>query len=154
MPEWQERKNKKMTNTIRTTKEVTDAIINYFKENEESFNDCILDLDSYNGYLNDDRYFEMYELNEFLQCKEPEEILKMSFYGYDEDNDTAFNPNKEYFKFNACGNLVSTDSIDYSSYLDDYFVEELEKYRNEIYSIENDEELSKLFDELEESEEC
>lgn len=38
--------------------------------------------------------------------------------------------------------------------LDEYFVEELETYRNEIYSIENDEELSKLFDELEESEEC
>lgn len=33
----------------------TEKIIAWFKENEEVFNDCIEELDSYNGYLGDDR---------------------------------------------------------------------------------------------------
>lgn len=36
----------------------------YFEENEEIFNACIEELDSYNGYLGDDRYYPMDELDE------------------------------------------------------------------------------------------
>ena len=40
----------------------TEKIIIYFKEHEELFNDCIEELDSYNGYLGDNRYYCMDEL--------------------------------------------------------------------------------------------
>ena len=38
---------------------IIEKIVEYFKENESVFNDCIEELDSYNGYLGDDRYYSM-----------------------------------------------------------------------------------------------
>lgn len=46
--------------------DLRDALMSYFEENEDDFNDSIEELDSYNGYLGDDRYYsmdELYELN-------------------------------------------------------------------------------------------
>lgn len=48
----------------RTKETVIDEIINYFEENEAAFIACMEELDSYNGYLGDDRYFEMEELDQ------------------------------------------------------------------------------------------
>ena len=64
-----------------------------------------------------------------------------------------FNPNRNYFYFNGYGNLVSSDYKDYSDKLDEYAIEEMSENRNYIDSIENDNILSGLFDELEEAEE-
>ena len=64
----------------------------------------------------------------------------------------AFNPNREYFSYNGYGNLVSSDYKDYSGHLDHYCVERMSKYRSHISSIDDDEELSALFDALEEDE--
>ena len=134
-------------------------IIEYFENNDDIFNDCIEELDSYNGYLNDDRYYEMELLNEFYQGTGPTELLYRAFYGYDEDTFTtdnsgnrtygAFNPNRDYFKFNAYGNLVSTNYKDYTGHLDRYVVESMSENRQDIYTIEDNEELTALFDELE-----
>ncbi len=44
----------------------TEKIIAYFEENEDIFNSCIEELDSFNGYLKDNRYYEMELLDEFL----------------------------------------------------------------------------------------
>lgn len=60
-------------------------IIKYFKENEDIFNDCMEELDSYNGYLGDDRYYDMDELNDLYGGIEPQEILFRAFYGFDAD---------------------------------------------------------------------
>jgi hypothetical protein len=133
------------------------AIIEYFKENEDVFNDCMEQLDSYNGYLGDDRYYEMYELDEFYNDCKPSELLMRVFYGYDEDtssenNHTEFNPNREYFRFNGYGNLVSADYKDYSAHLDAWAIENMSKNRTEVDAIDDNSELSELFDELEESE--
>lgn len=49
-------------------------IIAYFEENESVFNDCIEELDSWNGYLGDDRYYEMEMLKEFYHGVDPIEI--------------------------------------------------------------------------------
>ena len=65
----------------------------------------------------------------------------------------AFNPNRNYFYFNGYGNLVSSDYKDYSDKLDGYAIEEMSEDRNYISSIENDDILAGLFDELEEAEE-
>lgn len=150
--------------TEKRTKETVIAdIVQYFKENEDVFDDCMEELDSYNGYLGDDRYYNMEELNEFYSGQEPQEILFRAFYGYDEDtyntdssgNKTygAFNPNREYFRYNGYGNLVSSDYKDYSGQLDKYAVESMSENRRYIDSIDDSDELAELFDELEEAEE-
>lgn len=145
-----------MKNT-RTAEEIREEIRTYFEINEEEFNTVIEELDSYNGYLGDDRYFEMYELDEFYRDTEPTELLARAFYGYDEmytDKDgrhaEAFNPNRDYFKYNGYGNLVSTDGKDYSSHLDDYFIDELIENACNLYEIPA--EVEELIEELEEIE--
>lgn len=140
----------------------TEKIITFFEENEDIFNDCIEELDSYNGYLNDDRYYEMEMLNDFYNGTEPLELLRRVYFGHDDDTHHTdeyerreygeFNPNRDYFRFNGYGNLVSTDYKDYSANLDDYCIETMNENRSEIYTIEEHEELKALFDELEREE--
>lgn len=143
----------------RTAEEVTADIITYFENNENVFNDCIEELDGYNGYLGDDRYYDMDELDELHRGTEPSELLNLAFFGYDEDTYTtdssgsktygAFNPNREYFRYNRYGNLVSADYKDYSALLDKWAVEAMSEDRAYIDTIEDNEELTALFDELE-----
>lgn len=145
-----------MENTIK-------KIIAYLEENESTFNECIEELDAYNGYLCDDRYYSMDDLNEFYSGSEPIEILQRAYFGRDDDTwhtDASgnkiygeFNPNREYFTFNGYGNLVSSDYKDYTGKLDKYFIEALLENRSYIDAIENDEELTALFDELENGDE-
>jgi hypothetical protein len=142
-----------------TRESIISSIIEYFKENEDVFNDCIEELDGWNGYLNDGRYYSMDELAELYNGVDPIELLNRAYFGYDmetwhTDSDGnkvygSFNPNREYFTYNGYGNLVSTDYKDYSAYLDDYFVEALEDARKDLYSIDDNSELSELFDSLE-----
>ena len=149
------------TTKTRTTEEITDDIIEYFENNEDIFNDCMEELDSYNGYLGDDRYYLMDELDELHNGTEPSELLRRAFFGYDEETYTtdrdgnktygAFNPNREYFRYNGYGNLVSADYKDYTGMLDKYAVESMSENRDYIDSIDDNEELTALFDELEEA---
>ena len=147
-----------MKQNKRTSEEIKNAIIKYFEENEETFNDCMEELDSYNGYLGDDRYYSMYEFDEFMQGLTPSEVLQRTFYGGDEDTKNAdgirgeFNPNREYFFYNGYGNLCSTDYKDYTGHLDHYAIEAMQENRSYIDTIDNTTELSELFDELDESE--
>lgn len=140
---------------------IIDKIIEYFNDNEEIYNCCIEELDAYNGYLGDDRYFSMDELNEFFIGASPLEIIDRVYYGRDNDTWTVdgsgnksygeFNPNREYFYFNGYGNLVSSDYKDYSSQLDKWLIESLSDNRLYIDSIIDNDELTQLFDELEEA---
>lgn len=151
-----------MENT-RTRTQIIDAILAWFEENEEEFNSAIEELDSYDGYLGDDRYYSMEELGEFYANADPLELLNRAYYGWDEDSCTidqwgtkrqdAFNPNRDYFRYNGYGNLVSTDYPDYSDHLDHYAIERMSTHRNEVDTIDRNEELSELFDELENAEE-
>ena len=154
--DWKAPEEEKAT---RTAEEITAEIIEYFKNNEDLFNDCMEELDSYNGYLGDNRYYSMDELNEFYTGCEPIEVLYRAYYGRDDDTWTTdsngdktygeFNPNREYFYYNGYGNLVSSDYKDYSFLLDSYAIEAMSENRNYIDSIDNDEDLAALFDELE-----
>lgn len=139
----------------------TEKIIEYFENNEDVFNSCIEELDNYNGYLGDYRYYEMEYLSEFYNGTDPIELLNRAYFGHDGDTwhrdihgemeFGAFNPNREYFKYNGYGNLVSTNYKDYSAHLDEYAIEAMSENRMYIDSIENNDELSALFDELEEA---
>lgn len=147
-----------MKNT-RTIEKITNEIIAYFEEHEDTYNAAAEELDAYNGYLGDDRYYSMDELNGFYNGTDPSEILARAFYGYDEETWTtdasgnreygAFNPNREYFRYNGYGNLVSANYKDYSGLLDHYIIENMLKNRNYIDTIDDTPELSELFDELE-----
>lgn len=150
------------TKRTRTAEEITADIIAYFENNEDVFNDCIEELDVYNGYLGDNRYYSMDELDEFYRGSDPLEILRRAYYGRDDDTYTTdssgnktygeFNPNRDYFYYNGYGNLVSSNYKDYSAHLDNYAIEAMSENRCYIDSIDNDEELTALFDELEQDE--
>lgn len=146
-----------------TFTEMLEQVQSYFEDNTEEFNETIESLDSWNGYLGDDRYYSMDELYDFYcpglsSGKEAREnfdnLMNRIFYGHDADNwhtDSygekeygAFNPNREYFTYNGYGNLVSTDYKDYSSYLSKSFVEEV--YDNQS-NITIPEEVQEIFDE-------
>ena len=112
-----------------------EEIREYFEDNEEVFNDCIEELDSYSGWLGDDRCEDMEYLDECFYGRDVEWILFRAFYGHDDDSWTEnsrgekeygpFNPNRNYFYFNGYGNLVSTDYKDYSGHLDDDAIESM-----------------------------
>ena len=137
----------------------TEKIIEFFKENEELFNQCIEELDAYNGYLGDDRYYSMDELDELYAGTEPSEILNRAFFGYDEETYTTdssgnreygqFNPNRDFFRYNGYGNLVSADYKDYSALLDEYVVEAMADNIEYIDTINETPELLELFSEYE-----
>lgn len=127
---------------MRTNEEIREAIKAYFEANEEEFITVIEELDSYNGYLGDDRYYNMDELDEMLYGLTPSEVLARTFYGGDDDTKDAngnrgeFNPNRNYFYYNGYGNLVSTDYKDnYNYHLDNYFVENLIENACYLYEI-------------------
>lgn len=116
-------------------KTINEQLKELFENDEELFNSTIEELDNYNGYLNDNRYYSMSEFPELLYGKDPIDLLNMAYFGKDEESwhtDSSgnkiydsFNPNREYFTFNGYGNLVSADYKDYNCFLDDYFIEAL-----------------------------
>lgn len=157
----EEKENEEMEErTTRTIEEIKEEITTYFENNEEEYNEVIEELDSYNGYLGDDRYYYMEDLDEFYRDTEPTEILTRAFYGHDADSwkigrheekiYQAFNPNRNYFTYNGYGNLISTDYKDYTDKLDNYFIDELIEYAGSLYNIP--EEVQTLIDEIEEIE--
>lgn len=151
-----------MNETTTKNETRTADIIAFFKDNEDLFNEAIEELDAYNGYLGDNRYYTMDELDECFIGTEPSEILRRAYYGYDEETYTTdgsgnreygqFNPNRDYFTYNGYGNLVSADYKDYTGYLDKYAIEAISENRHYINSIEQSDELAALFDELENTE--
>lgn len=60
-------------------------------------------MNSYDGCFEESTYYDMDEFDEFLSNHTPMEIAQMIFYGGE------FNPNDEYFYFNAYGNLESAN---------------------------------------------
>jgi hypothetical protein len=141
---------------------IYDKIKAYLQENEDILTECVEQLDDYNGYLGDDRYYSMDMLDEFYSGVDATEILNRAYYGRDDESFNtdasgnkiynSFNPNRDYFYYNGYGNLCSTNYKDYSDKLDDYLIEELANNRQWIDAIDDDEYLSELFEELEKSE--
>lgn len=145
----------------RTIEEIRKEIETYLENNEEEYNNMIEELDNYNGYLGDDRYYYMEELDELYHGTNPLEILERAYYGYDADTWTtdnqgnktygAFNPNRDYYTYNGYGNLISTDYKDYTDRLDHWFIDELIENYTELYDVP--EEIITLIEEIEEIEE-
>lgn len=119
-----------------------EKLMDLFKNDEQLFNSTIVELDGYNGYLGDDRYYDMEMLQELLYGKNIIDLLNMAYFGDDENyyideygrkHYESFNPNREYFYFNGYGNLCSTNYKDYSCRLDNYFIDSLLENYNHLY---------------------
>ena len=109
---------------------LVEKLLEYYKENKEDFANDIEELDDWTGCLYDDKIYPMGDLNEFFSNEKPDEIIRRAFYGYDEpinenEQRQPFNPNREFFYFNGCGNLVSIGEKDYSDYLDIAFIQDI-----------------------------
>ena len=107
---------------------LVDELLSYYERNGEDFADDIEELDDWNECLYDDKIYSMDELDEVLQDIEPSEILRSALFGHDESQGkikSTFNLDRDYFRFNGLGDLVSTDKRDYSSYLEEYFIQEI-----------------------------
>ena len=125
---------------------LVEKLLAYYKENTEDFNNDIEQLDAWTGCLYDDRIYPMDELNEFFSNEKPDEIISRAFYGYDEtytkdEQRQPFNPNRNFFYFNGYGNLVSIDEVDYSDYLDNYFIQLIIDNSHNLYLSEGAEDI-------------
>lgn len=145
---------------MRTEKEIRQELKDLFEEDEALFNETIEELDSYNGYLGDDRYYYMEDLTSYIDTSDLwNSLIYRIFYGRDDDcyitnsqgekEYSQFNPNRDYYYYDGYGNLVSTDYKDYSDYLDDYFIDSLLENRSYL-NIDTD--IEALLDELENAE--
>lgn len=136
---------------MRTEKEIRQELKDLFEEDNTLFNDTIEELDSYNGYLGDDRYYFMENLTDYIDTSDLwSSLIYRMFYGRDDDcyitnsqgekEYSQFNPNREYYYYNGYGNLVSSD---------DYFIDNLLENRSYL-NIDAD--VEALLDELENAE--
>lgn len=60
-------------------------------------------MNAYDGSFEESTYYDMDAFDDFLSNASPLEITRMIFFG------DGFNPNDEYFRFNAYGNLESAN---------------------------------------------
>lgn len=125
----------------RTIEEIKADILKYYEENIDEFNENIVELDGYNGYLGDDRYYDMSMFDECMNGLTPSEIACRVAYG-------DFNPAHDYFRFNGYGNLESDYSEDYSEHLNHWAIESMLDNR---YELNLSDELEELFDEYEQA---
>ena len=70
-------------------------------------------MNSYDGCFEEATYYDMDEFDEFLYGYTPMEIAQMIFFSGD------FNPNHDFFRFNAYGNLESADWFDVEAEAED-----------------------------------
>ena len=103
--------------------------------------------DSSLDYLN---YIDMEEFDDYMEGMSATDIANMIHFG-------AFNPNDEYFSFNAYGNLISYNSwkicqelVTYKEDIVERFVELYQDYKVDMY---NNEELKAILDSMLEAEE-
>lgn len=68
-------------------------------------------MNAYDGCFEEATYYDMDEFDEFMSNYTPMEIAQMIYFG-------EFNPNDEYFRFNAYGNLESADWPDLDDLVD------------------------------------
>lgn len=73
----------------RSKEEIVNDILGYLRDNEDDFVELMEELDSWNGYLGDDRWYDMDELNELFVGTEPIEILQRAYFGIDNDDWTS-----------------------------------------------------------------
>lgn len=112
----------------------------YWKNHNDSFSRVCEDLDSWDGFLGDDRLYQMCDLDDLLGEKKPSEVIQMLGSDFDYSDD--------YFYWDGYGELCSTnekryfDKLDYSEVfsklIDDYGEVFTAHYGCAYYNLFND----------------
>lgn len=96
-----------------TTMTREQAIRNYVEQlNGDDLAYLLQHMNSYDGCFDDCVYYDMNEFDELMSGYTPTELAQMIRFG-------EFNPNDDYFHFNAEGNLESADWQDIVSEAED-----------------------------------
>ena len=86
-------------------------------------------MNGYDGCFEESIYYDMDEFDEFMSNYSPMEIAQMVFFGGD------FNPNDDYFRFTAYGNLETADwhdvKVDAEDLKDDIIDHLVNSYRGD-----------------------
>ena len=88
---------------------IESRMIDYWKAHNDSFSNVCEELDSWDGFLGDDRIYSMDELDDLLCDKKPSEVLQM----VDTPN---FDYSDDYFYYDIYG-IRSTNEKDYFNYV-------------------------------------
>lgn len=120
------------------------AIEDKFEDELEAFvngdDDDVADvceqIDSYNGFLGDDRYYPMCEIDELVNIEDKTVLEVFDMFASD------FDSNDDYFQFGIYG-ISSTNSRDYVNLLGE--TEIIEQIKDNINQVDNDN-LSVIFD--------
>ena len=116
---------------------IHNAMLDMIKADSDLAVEVCEELDSWDGFLGDDRCYSMDEIDEILFSKKPSEILNMV--------SSDFNYNDNYFYFNGYGLLESCNYKE-DRYLDVSTHEEiLDEYLNKYYRCD----LSRQYDDFE-----
>ena len=134
-----------------------ERIIDLFKEmNDEEvisvWNEYCREVNKF-----DDEIMDAYELEEWANNSgDTMNILHRFFFGSDEEREgTSANPNRNYFKFNGYGNIVSFDYI-YNQFTDEFHyvdADELAEYIAENEEAFYNDEIQEIIDEYTSEEE-
>ena len=105
----------------------------------------------------DDEIMDAYELEEWVNNSgDTMNILNCFFFGSDEEREgTSANPNRNYFKFNGYGNIISFDYI-YNQFTDEFYyvdADELAEYIAENEEAFYNDEIQEIIDEYTSEEE-
>ena len=123
------------------------TIKGYLLNNMEVTRDVVNELNSWNGCLDFLEAIDMEELDLYLEGLTPTEIANRIFFG-------DFNPNDDYFRFNAYANLESFDAWDLEEEYKTYIDEIIEALLDNIGNITvDDDELEELLEQYETEEE-
>ena len=115
----------------------------YLLDNMDVAGYMVREINAWGGCLEHLEYFDMAEFDLVLEEYEPSEIANRIFYG-------SFNPNDEYFRFNAYGNLESANEWDIEEEYRDH-ISEIASYIVEYKDNINidDEGLQEILDNME-----
>lgn len=113
-----------MTNTTMTRKE---AIENFVRDlSDDDLVTVIHYINGYDGAFEESEYYPMDEFDELMAWKSPLAIIRAVDYG-------DFNPNDDYFKFDAYGNVYSGEWDDVVSEAE-YIIDDIIYHLTEDYN--------------------
>lgn len=138
-----------------TSDDILDEIFEYFEKNNDKLIECIEELDKIEGFLGDQGYCEMSNLDKEFEGLTPTEIIKKLSRCCDLDDmyidkgiafHKPFNINRKYYKKDSNGNLLSTNEKDYYCWIYEC-INEIDAYKNEMEFTKNNKEVLDMIDE-------
>ena len=131
--------------TTKTRDQIIEDIIQFFKDDSDTFADCIEELDDATGILGRDRWHPMEEIEDYFDGYTVLQLLDIGA------NTPDFDPYANYFRTGG-GVVETTNNRTYHMYLNATNVMKMVDNLSYIKTLNDPEnnDLAELFDELEE----